>query len=46
MTQKLIYNGGKRARKDSCCDKLKKVNWANESEIDNSGFDSGVSVTN
>ena len=33
-TQKLIYNEWKR-----------KVDWANESEADNSGFDSGVSAT-
>ena len=29
-----------------CCEKLKKVNRANESEIDNLWFDSSISATN
>ena len=36
-TQKLIYNVQWMIR---------KVNWANESETNNSGLDSGVSATN
>ena len=36
-TQKLIYNVQW---------VIRKVNWANESETNNSGFDSGVSATN
>ena len=36
-SQKLIYNVQW---------VIRKVNWANESETNNSGFDSGVSATN